>query len=87
MCDVSAGSIKILGNGGASLDGTQGGFTPAGILQVGGSNGTDLYALNSDTSGNIGVNVKNTPVVTGSGVFEVGPTASANTANNSFFNE
>ena len=40
-----------------------GAAAPANALLVGGSDGTDLRALNSDASGNIGVNIENTPTV------------------------
>ena len=65
--------VGIVGNSGAVFDAAQGAAVPANLLVVGGSNGTDVYALNSDTSGNIGVNIKNTPSVS----FAVGTSSGA----------
>ncbi len=61
--DVVAVDAQITGHIGGILDALIGGTAPANALLVGGSDGTDLRALNSDASGNIGVNIENTPTV------------------------
>jgi len=61
---------------------------PINLIDVGGTALGSVTAYGTAPSGNvIGVNayVTNTPAVTGSGVFEVGPTGSANTKTNPFF--
>jgi hypothetical protein len=54
---------------------------------TGGSDGTDARTFLTDNTGQQKVLIENTPAVTGSGVFEVGPTTSANTVSNPFFFE
>ena len=61
--DVVAVDAQITGHIGGILDAVAGAAAPANVLQVGGSDGTDLRALNSDSSGNIGVNIENTPTI------------------------
>jgi hypothetical protein len=61
---------------------------PINLIDVGGTALAAVTAYGTAPSGNvIGTNayITNTPAVTGSGVFEVGPTTSANTASNTFF--
>jgi hypothetical protein len=54
---------------------------------IAGQDGTDARTLLTDNTGQLKVLIENTPAVTGSGVFEVGPTSSANTLSNQFFNQ
>jgi hypothetical protein len=44
-------------------DGTPGQPVPTTALQIAGSDGTDLQAVSTDTSGNVNVNVVNTPTI------------------------
>lgn len=62
---------------------------PINLVDVGGTalGAVSAYGTSPGAVNVVGVNayVTNTPAVTGSGVFEVGPTASANTKTNPFF--
>ena len=54
--------------------GTAGSAIPSKLLQVGGSDGTNARAIKTDSSGNVAVNVQNTPTVTanaGTGTFTI----------------
>lgn len=47
------GTIRVLGNIGAIFDGVTGSAAPANAVQIGGSDGTNLRALSTDTTGAI----------------------------------
>jgi hypothetical protein len=75
---------EIEGHGGVALDAVLGATKPANVLQVGGNDGTNAYAIPL-ASGGGSVVTSGTSTVTPSGIFEVAPTGSANTKTNPFF--
>src|SRR5271170_604765 len=54
-----------------AADGTPGSAAPATATQIGGTDGTNLQAISTDSSGNVNVNVLNSPAVTVSGTVAV----------------
>lgn len=60
-------TTRTVGNTGAVLDAAPGAAAPANAVQVGGTDGTNLRAFSTDTSGNLNVNVKSTPTGTTTG--------------------
>jgi hypothetical protein len=60
-------TTRTVGNTGAVLDAAPGVAAPANAVQVGGTDGTNLRAFSTDTSGNLNVNVKSTPTGTTTG--------------------
>ena len=68
-------------------DAASGSAVAGNPVLVAGQDGTDARTFLTDNTGQLKVLVQNTPSVTGSGVFEVGPTSSANTLSNQFFNQ
>ena len=52
------GKVDLLGNAGATLDAAPGAAVPTNALMVGGSDGTDLRAIATDSSGNLQDNLK-----------------------------
>jgi hypothetical protein len=55
---AAAGVLKVgvVGNAGAAFDGAPAAAIPANAVMVGGSDGTNLRALSTDTNGNLNVN-------------------------------
>ena len=58
-------TAEIEGHGGATLDAAPGAAIPTNAIMVGGSDGTDLRAIATDTGGQVKVLVENTVPVTG----------------------
>ena len=69
-----------------TLDAVLGATKPANVLQVGGNDGTNAYAIPL-ASGGASIVTSGTSTVTPSGIFEVSPTGAANTKTNPFFNQ
>jgi hypothetical protein len=61
--------LKITGNGGAILDGAPGAAAPANALQIGGTDGTNLRALLTSTTGQLHVIVDTAPSTAVTGTF------------------
>jgi hypothetical protein len=86
--------VGIAGHAGVTLDAVLGATKPANVLQVGGNDGTNAYAIplasggtSVVVSGSVTATCSGTSTVTpaGSTVWEVSPTTAANTKTNPFF--